>query len=271
MRARRFFLTDPSGFSLLSTLVALAIGGVIAYLLTHAINEAVRSQRGVTDRDEITEFTLYVKNILTTDATCSAVLGKTEFPVGGKSALKLNVGYGDMTDAVLEKGFAFKDGAYEIEELSIEDRTSDPVQFLAGDQPVRRHLARVKLQLKSPGAEAAFRPRFFEFPVLVSGKGRIESCNNEINVGDACQALGFRWDTSVTPPACVVASSCLFGGTYTSTSSGGCVANPSTGACSCPPGYSAVNAGSVNIQRTVCTKGCDNFSYDSVYQCFKCP
>jgi hypothetical protein len=257
VRARRSFFSNQ-GFSIVGTLVALSVGAVIAYLLTHLINEAVRSQRGVMDRDEITEFTLFVKNVLTTDATCSAILAKTPFPVGGRAPLKLPFGYRDRTDAVFEKGFTFNDGAYEIEEFSIEDRSPKPVQFSSGDITVRRHLARVKLQLKSSGSESPFRPRYFEFPVLVNSSGTIEMCNNDIHIGDACQALGFRWDTSVTPPACVVASSCLFGGSYTSTSSGGCNANPSTGACSCPAGYVAVNSGSVNIQRTVCTKGCDN-------------
>jgi len=275
---------SQKGFSLIGTLVAVAIGGIVAALITTVISEAVRGQRNIVDRDEMSEFSLFIKNVLTTDATCTAVLNGKPFTVGGKTNLDLNIGYGNQPAAVINKGFVFANDSLEIEELSIEDRSPNTVQFRVGidqggtitDVTVRRHLARVKLQLKNKATGAMYRPRYFEFPLLHNPTGkRIEMCNNEVNIGDACQAMGFRWETNTIPPRCVMTNACLYGGAYTQTSSGGCVANPATGACSCPAGpgtnYQPVASGSVNIQRTACVKGCDSFRYDVVYQCFWCP
>ncbi len=281
---RCHFFRSHFGFSLVGTLVAVAIGGIVASLVTTVITEAVRGQRNIVDRDEMSEFTLFVKNVLTTDATCTAVLNHKPFKVGGKRELEMNIGYASQPSAVVKKGFTFAGGALEVDELSIEDRSPNTVQFKIGiDQggtiqevTVRRHLARVKLSLKNTATGAGYRPRYFEFPLLYNtASNTIEMCNNEVNIGDACQAMGFRWDTSTSPPKCTTASACMYGGAFTQTSGGGCVANPATGACSCPTGagtnYQAVAAGSVNIQRSGCFKGCDPFRYDVVYQCFWCP
>ena len=278
------FFRSTKGYSLIGTLVAVAIGGIVAALVTTVITEAVRGQRNIVDRDELTEFTLFIKNVLTTDATCTAVLNRKPFEVGGKRELEMNIGYGDQPDATVKNGFTFANGALEVEELSIEDRSPNTVQFKIGiDQggsikevTVRRHLARVKLQLKNKATGAGYRPRYFEFPLLFNTLNKtVEMCNNEVNIGDACQAMGFRWDTSTSPPKCTMTNACLYGGAFTQTSGGGCVANPATGSCTCPTGggvsYQAVAAGSVNIQRSGCFKGCDPFRYDVVYQCFSCP
>jgi hypothetical protein len=265
-------------------MVAVLIGAIVAALLTTVITQAVRGKRSLADRDDVSEFTTFVKTVLTTDSTCTAALNGRAFTPGGKKDLELNVGYGNQPDAEIKKGFTFAGDDIEVSELSIEDRTPKTVQFTIGiersgkmrEVQVRRHLARIKLQLSSKATGAAHRARYIEVPVLYNvAEKQIEMCNNELNVGDACQALGFRWDTSASPPRCVMANSCLYGGAYTLTSSGGCVANPATGACTCPSGpgtkYQAVASGSVNVQRTGCFKGCDPFQYDMVYQCFWCP
>lgn len=287
MFERRSFLNSHDGFSFIGTLVAIAIGGLIAVLVATLIREAARGQRSLADRDEMSEFVLFVKNMLSSDASCTAALSGKPFRNGGREDLELEIGYladktaKTETKAKVKKGFTFAEDSLVIEELSIEDRTPKATTFNISmtdgngrdkDIKVERHLARIKLQLANASGGDPYRPRYFEIPVLVNAdSGTIEMCNNQINIGDACQALGFRWDTSTIPPTCQAASTCLFGGAYTSTSSGGCVANPSTGSCNCPEGYTPVLAGSVNIQRLICAKGCDNFQYDSVFQCFRCP
>lgn len=267
----------------MGTLVAILIGGIVAALITTVIGEAVRGQRSVADRDEASEFSLFIKNVLLSDASCTSVLNGKAFKPSGKVELELAIGYGHQPDAVVKKGFSTE--GLEVSELTLEDRSPKAVQFRIGvDQgngkvsevTVRRHLARVKLQFKNRATGALERARYFEFPLLFNVKTeRIEMCNNDVNIGDACQALGFRWESSTIPPRCVMANSCLYGGAYTQTSTGACIANPATGACSCPSGpgtnYQPVATGSVNVQRTACVKGCDPFRYDVVYQCFWCP
>ena len=139
------------GFSLIGTLVAVAIGGIVAALITTVISEAVRGQRNIVDRDELSEFVLFIKNVLTTDATCSAVLTGKKFTAGGKTNLELNIGYGNQPSAVVKKGFSFANDALEVAELSIEDRSPNTVNFKIGveqngkvsEMSVRRHLVRV--------------------------------------------------------------------------------------------------------------------------------
>jgi hypothetical protein len=268
----------------MGTIAAVAVGGIIAALLTTVISQAVSGRRGLADRDEIRNFTTFVQNALTNDATCTASLSGKSFKPGGKTNFSLNIGYSAQADAEIKKGFTFDGGNLEVGELSMQDHTPNAVQFKIGidndgkvkEAVVRRHVAKVKLQLINHATGAAHRARYFEIPLLYNvAEKRIEMCNNDINIGDACQAMGFRWDVSSNPPKCIPQNSCMYGGAYTLTSSGGCTANPSTGACSCPSGpgtnYQAVAAGSVNIQRTGCFKGCDPFHYDMVYQCFWCP
>lgn len=285
MIRRSSFLSSIRGFSLAGTLVAVGIGGVVAALTATLISEAVRGKRSVADRDEMSEFTLFVKNVLNTDSTCSAVLSKKPFPVGASADLEIPMGFGDQPSAVIKKGFTFASGLLEVDELTIEDRSpaKSTVQFRIGiddgagnvkEQTVRRHLARVKLTVKNQSTGADYRSRYFEFPVLVNKATKtIELCNNEVNIGDACQAMGFRWDATVQPPQCVMTNTCLYGGAYTSRRNGTCGTadqNPATAACSCPTGYTQVTAGSVNIAN-VCVKGCDRLNYDTVVQCFLCP
>lgn len=281
MIERRPFFHSRGGFSFLGTLVAVAIGSLIAVLVATLIREAARGQRSLADRDEMSEFVIFVKNTLASDASCSTALNGKPFKSGGRADLELDIGYGAEGKGKVKKGFTFAEDSLVVDELSIEDRTPKATTFNISltdgkgrdrDVKVERHLARIKLQLANASGGEPYRPRYFEIPVLINAEsGDIEMCNNQINVGDACQALGFRWDTTTIPPSCQAASTCLFGGAYTSTSSGGCVANPSTGGCNCPEGYTPVLAGSVNIQRLICAKGCDNFQYDSVFQCFRCP
>lgn len=282
MNRRSSFFQARNGFSLAGTLVAIAIGGVVAAVTATLISQAVRGQRNITERDEMSEFTLFIKNVLYTDSTCSAALTQKAFPIGNASDLELEIGYADQPSATIKKGFTFATGALEVDELTLEDRSTNGVKFKIGvadkdgnisEQTVRRHLARIKLTVK-PSGGSALRSRYYEIPVLVNASSKtIEMCNNEVNIGDACQAMGFRWDTALNPPQCVAANSCLYGGAYTSRVNGTCGAadmNPATSACSCPAGYTAVTAGSVNISN-ICVKGCDRLNYDTVVQCFLCP
>lgn len=279
---RRSYFFDQ-GFSLAGTLLAVVVGGIVAALTATVINEAVRGQRNIVDRDEMSEFALYIKNALNTDVTCSAILNGKKLGTGKVRDLELAVGYGNQPAAVIKKGFSFADDKLQVEEFTIEDRSSNTVQFKIGlddgaghvtEQTVRRQLARVKLTVKNNSSGTDFRSRFFEVPVLVKTSDQtIEMCNNEVNIGDACQAMGFRWDSTLTPAQCVPSNACLYGGAYTSRRDGTCSAadqNPATSTCSCPGGYSEVTAGSVNISN-VCVKGCDRLNYDTVVQCFLCP
>lgn len=283
MNFRKQILQSRSGFSVVSTLVAVLVGGLIASLVVTIITQAVKSRGAVVERDEMSELALFVKNTLTTDSTCSAVLAGQRFTSGGINEIQLATGYGEQGTAVLKKGFKFANNSLEIGDLSIEDRSPGAVEFHVGladpktktvtDSRVRRHMARVKLQVLNASTGSAYRPRYMEFPVLVNAeKNVIQMCNNQMNVGDACQSLGFKWDTSKIPAECVPSNSCLFGGSFVTRTNGTCVTpNPVTGTCGCQANYSRLAMGSINLSMVACQKGCDSLSYDLVNQCYSCP
>jgi hypothetical protein len=280
---RKQILQSQSGFNVISTLVAVAVGGLIASLVVTIITQAVKGRGQVTERDEMSELALFVKNTLTTDSTCSAVLSGQRFIIGGIHEIQLATGYGDQASAILKKGFKFAGGSLEIGDLSIEDRSPGAVEFhvnltdpktgAQSDARVQRHMARVKLQVLNVSSGSAYRPRYMEFPVLVNAEKKvIQMCNNQMNVGDACQSLGFKWDTSKIPAECVPSNSCLFGGSFVTRTNGTCVTpNPVTGTCGCQPNYSRLAMGSINLNMVACQKGCDSLSYDLVNQCYSCP
>ncbi|MGE4133334.1 MAG: hypothetical protein AB7F86_16950 [Bdellovibrionales bacterium] len=279
---RRPIFRQTQGFSLLGTLVAISVGALIAVLLATVIREAVRGQRLVSDRDEMSDFSTYLRGLLSADSTCSSILNGKPFKPGGEVPLELEVGYRDQASANLKKGFEFADGSIVIDDLTIQDQSPSTVDFRVGvsngkairEVRVRRHLARIKLQLRNAGSSTAFRSRFFEVPVLINLESeKIESCNNEVSIADACLALGHKWDFTTNPPQCVLADSCLYGGAYTARRDGTCRpndVNPATRDCSCPTGFTPVSAGSVNLLGN-CSKGCDSILYDTVIQCFQCP
>lgn len=276
------FFNNQKGFNIVSTLVSVAIGGAVAVALATLITKSVSKQRQTFERDEMSEFALFIKNALTTDATCTALLSNQSYVKEDKRELELSLGYGDQPNATIKKGFIFGGDKLEIQELTLEDRSPATVDFRIGladssgkisETRVRRHLARVKLQVTNKSSGATYRPRYIEFPVLLNvDKNVIQMCNNEVNIGDACQALGFRWDTSKIPAECVPANSCLFGGSFTTKSNGTCLTpNPVTGTCSCQSNYKRVAMGSINLAQIACQKGCDSMSYDLVSQCYLCP
>lgn len=277
MKRKKGFLSSSQGFSLVSTLVAVAIGGIVASLIATVISDAVRGQRSIIDRDEMSEFALFVKSLVTTDSTCAATLKDISFTPGGSNEISLPVDYAGQPGPI-GAGFKFAAGALSVQHLTLEDKGLPPVGFsiptAAGPVTVQRYVARLKLQLAHING-TGYRARYFEFPVLVDGAHKIRMCNNELNIADACQALGFVWDTSTTPATCKPSGACQTAGTYTTGpgslfAPGACtVANPVTTDCSCPTGYTGVASGTVNIKQS-CHKGCDGFTYNTVYQCFRC-
>lgn len=263
--------------------MAIAIGGAIAAIVATVISQAVKVQRSSGGRDELGEFSLFIKEIIRSDSTCTPLLNGRPFLVNGKTDLVLRASYDNMTDAQIGRGFTFANDKLEVMELSIEDRTANPVEFRVAVRQnsggtrnvrVRRHMARVKLHVKNKSTGQELHPRYFELPILYNAENNhIEVCNNEINIGEACQALGFRWDASKVPPECVPSQTCLYGGAFTLRVDGSCRdsdKNPATGECSCPGGYTQISTGSVNISSS-CSRGCDQIRYDTVYQCFRCP
>ena len=271
------------GFNIVGTLLAIAIGGIVAALVALVVSRAVRSQHNLPERDDLNEFSTFIKGVLKTDSTCSSALHGQAFKPGGQAELQLNVGYANATASSLKAGSVISRDNLQIESIRIEDRSPNTIGFKveiadadgkARIVTVRRHLARVMIRMKNDKSSEPYKPFSFEFPILYNvSEKKIEMCNNEINIGDACQAMGFRWDATSIPPQCVTTNSCMYGGAYTLKSNGACAAqdqNPATQACSCPVGYTAVSAGSVNLISN-CAKGCDSVSYDSVIQCFKCP
>jgi hypothetical protein len=63
-----------AGFSLASTLIAVAIGGIVATLVASILSDTVRSQQEVNGRDQASEFTEYLKNQFMNDDTCTTLL-----------------------------------------------------------------------------------------------------------------------------------------------------------------------------------------------------
>ncbi|NJL24337.1 MAG: hypothetical protein HC902_03610 [Calothrix sp. SM1_5_4] len=236
---------------MVGTLVAVAIGGIVASLVATVISDAVKGQRAIIDRDEMSEFALFVKGLLTTDSTCNSLVAGKQFSPGGSTNVSFGpVGYGDNPSAVLQEGFKFSRDTLTVRRLTIEDKglapvgftvpLVDPVSGAVNQVAVNRYVARVRLSVSHIN-ETIYRDRFFEFPVLVDSTNAIRACNNELNVADACQALGFIWDTSGPTPVCVPQGACLSGGSYAT--GPGAYVNPATGGYSCPSGFTAFDGG----------------------------
>lgn len=286
MNAPRLF--SPKGFTFFSTILALALGAGFAALTVFVISRVVGAQRSVLDRDEVSEFSLFLKNVLNADATCANVLRKHAFASGGEVDLELPVGYGGAEGAVRgdandATGFALPGGMVRVHALKLRDKGVAPVKFtipVPDDQGVvqmvnvGRYLAQVRLEMVHANGDA-YRPRFIEVPILINDAGRVEACNNQLSLGDACLALGFRLDASTQPPTCVPNNSCLVGGSFTFFTRNGahvsCASpNPLTKTCACPEGFADSGMGLTGFSGTCGKFGCV-YDYKEVHQCYRCP
>jgi hypothetical protein len=268
------------------TLIAIAVGGIVAALVMTVISETVKGQRAILDRDEAGEFSQYVRGILTSDSMCTKFLSGLSIESKKEADLILKgAGYGDQQEADIGKGFKFS--GLELKELTYKRASENPVSMrVTLESPhgsknyvnriYRRFLVSVKMGIGGSEASAFYRPRFFDVPVFVDSDGKIEACNNEVSPADSCQAMGYRWDTASSPPSCVPDTACVFGGAYVITSAGSCKApHVITETCQCPAGFKPLQTGAINVNMsdTVCKKGCDDrvLSHDTVVQCYKCP
>lgn len=261
------------------TLIAIVVGGISAALIATLVTRAVEGQRAIIDRDEMSEFSVFVKGLLTNDAVCNSTLTDRSFVTGGKTDLSLNVPYGRKKGPIA-KGFTFAGDQLTVTELSIEDKGDEPFPISwrapGARQTVamKRYMARVKLQLSNVNG-TDYRARYFDFPVVVDATGAIKACNNTFTVSDACQAMGFEWDTSTSPPTCKPKNACMAGGTYKVISSGlfgsgGCgLANPATGACRCPAGFTDTISGAADVGM-FCGRFCF-LTFNLIHQCLRCP
>lgn len=288
MSRRKPLFFSQLGFGLLGALLAIVAGSAIAALVAMVLSTSVRGQRALADRDETSEFSQFIKSLLMSDTSCTQILKGRKLKLSGESPLEISgMGYANQPPADIKKGYSFAIGSLEIRDLTLENTTVNPIQFkLTREEPkdsgkfidrlVRRHMVRVKLEIASKDGSAFYRPKYFEFPVLLGEGNEIEACNNEVNAGDACQSMGFRWDTNSTPPVCVPGPACLVGGHYRVTSTGACSeAHHFTGECRCPAGFESVEIGATSIavdNKRPCSKGCDQqiLLHNTTVQCFKC-
>jgi hypothetical protein len=281
-------------------MVAIAIGAIVAVLVATVMSEAVKGQRSIVDRDEASEFSLYIKNLLVNDDSCRSRLVPTyptptlALPATGKADLNLGqIDYGDASlkplaaDKELKAGFKFSRDVLVVHELSLENATvgtpadfNIPVGNPGVETHVTRRMARVKLQLirqnqtqsANPSNVGGYRARYFEFPVLVNDAGLIVDCNNEIQKGDACQAMGFKYDPATNQ--CIPDAACQVVGYFRRNNGGSCdAANSLYPNCQCPTNTQPVFAGAVELNQIRCRKSprCDLIRYDSVYLCMRCP
>lgn len=279
MKLRNAFFLGKSGFSLLGTLVAVVIGGALAAVIATVVSDAVEGQRVILERDEMSDFSQFVKGLLSSDSLCNTALRDQHFLVKDKTDLVLAVPFQDLKGPI-EKAFTFGRDKLVVNELTIEDVGDAPVPMninLAGSGTVllNRHTARVKLMIGQVGGTVS-RTRYFELPILVDpSTGKIKSCNNDFSIADACLALGFEWDTKSSPAVCKPKNACMAGGIYKVISGGlfspgGCgIANPATGKCSCPPGFTDMIAGAADLV-AACGRLCF-LSYNLIHQCLRCP
>lgn len=260
------------GFSLVGTLLSVVVGAVLAALLATAVNAYIKSRRVSREHNDLADFYHAVKMLLMTDASCQALLSGLPFSPVFESQLRLAAGYGENPRGPIGKGFKFSGGKMSVDEFTLTDKGIPPVSFDLLGKSVTRYMARVKLKvMSSDGTD--YSARFFELPVLVdSTTHKIKTCNNEFNIGDACEALGFKWES--TTSTCQPSSACLTGGTYIVAAGGlfgdaGCkIANPATRSCTCPQGYSDVPSGSVDVAQH-CGRYCFS-TYNTVHQCLRC-
>lgn len=272
MKCRTGFLSQ-NGFSFAGTLISVVVGASLAILLATAVNTYLKNRRVVRERSELSEFYRSVKSLLTVDSSCQALFQGLSFSPIGEHPLELKAGFGENPKGPLKVGFRFNKGTMSIAEFMLMDKGIPPISFELQGQSVTRYMARVKLQVTANDG-TLFQARFFEFPVLIDRSTHIiKTCNNEFNIGDACEALGFRWDPSTS--RCVPATACLSGGAYTVSPGGlfneaGCkIANPATLSCRCPAGYTDLPAGTVDLNAH-CGRYCFS-TYNTVHQCLRCP
>ena len=276
------------GFSILSTLVALALGSGLAALTVFVVSKVVGAQRSVLDRDEVSEFSLFVKNVINADVTCGNVLRGRTFSPDRELDLELPLGFGDVPgpmrgDLGDQPGFTLPGGLVHVKALKLRDKGVKPLKFsipVTNDRGVvetvnvERYLAQIQLELAHANGDL-YRPRFVEVPVLVNAAGEIAACNNQLNLGDACQAMGLKLDAATQPPTCVPNNSCFVGGTFVFSTRNGshtscATPNPLTGGCACPEGFADSGMGLTGFSGSCGKFGCV-YDYNEVHQCYRCP
>jgi len=284
---RNGILVSSKGFSLAGTLVAVAIGAIVATLVATVITQAVKGQRSVIDRDEMSEFSLHLKGLLTNDSSCVRVLREHPFPEGsGQQDLSFNETYQDQPGPI-QRDFEFSNRTLRVTNLVMEDKRIPAVTLripVTGPDGaismvnVKRLMARIRLDVQHING-TTYRPRFFEIPVYTYADGPsiglIQGCNNEFSIADACSALGFEHDPNPDPSnsefPCRPSKACYAGGTFVTGCGFGNRPHPSTGTYSCPAGHTAFPAGATNIRALSCGKYCCYATACVVTHCMVCP
>lgn len=279
-------IRNNQGFSLISVMVAGAIGMIVVAGMTEAITRMMKGQKAVSVSSEWNEFFTAVDKQLKYDSTCEAVLSGTQITTAqiGNTyparAISLNMSYGGKPGPIKEGTLLGLD--LEINSITLQvvpPPASGPrlIRVPVGGvmKDFHRHLVRIQIAARKvqmlPGGQE-IKPREIVIPVLLNPATLvIASCHGEFSVVEACIANGGTWVESNPPDQrCVPQSFCKHGGSYAP----GVFINPLTGGNSCPTvvdgtPYVAMMSGQVSKGVNCPGKNCTIVN-SPAYQCLKC-
>ena len=271
------------------TLAALFVGATLAALTVYVLTRVIGAQRSVLDRDEVSEFSLFVKNVLNADVTCGNVLRGHAFEPGGEIDLSLPLSYGGVDgplkgDAKDQSGFSLPGGLVHVKRLSLRDKGAKPIKFsvpipnaegVVEMVSVDRYLSQIKLELSHANGDA-YRARFIEVPVLVNARGEIAACNNQTQPRRRLLGAGASGSTPRPSrrPACPARRASSAAASPTRCATGRTpvarrrIRSPTRAPA--PEGFTDSGLGITGL-----TGGCGKFGcvydYNEVHQCYRCP
>lgn len=266
-------MKDERGFTLISAIMAAAVGSVVVYGLASALSDMAKVQRGVEMSGQVDSIANEARQNFSNSLACDRVLSGAPFSAGGEtplSGLRLTVGGQPVT--VTEGGEIAPGIVVTKFRLQTNTQLADAVPVTMKNLPTYyRHQGTVLLQMhKTVGAAQDMSPMYIPISFVSSGQGggAIANCGSTSTSQTVCESLNYVWDTSTG--SCRPANTCLYGGSFGQTSPDVAgYANPLTHAESCPANYTRLRAGTLSVASS-CGKYCDNNATAGVYQCVKC-
>lgn len=291
-------MRNEKGMTLIEVMVTSAVGLLVVMAMGNAMIGLYKQQSDVTRKDVANDYAASLSRFLQSEASCTAGL---RGQVLRANSVDQNVIIQDFLihkrqdaqalGAHLDDLMVFRQGVMNpadnplrddrliVEALTISNSNLPDQTIVVGNQTQIRRMAEIKLSLGviEPGDHIrALKPRVFMVPVTVDSADRIVSCNTELQMEDACTAIG----TNLVNGQCVPTENCYMRGTYSRTvcSPGSrlCpqnIINQFTGSARCPSGASAYESGrNSSVFQEDCGKKCSrdirvNTTY---YICMRC-
>lgn len=259
--------------SLVEVMVTTAVASIIMVAIGNSLLSLYQHQASITKKDQGNEFTASYSRVLTQNASCSDMLRGVTLPANGSPVEFVAADFikSKATEALTTPSADDLMAGNEIEEglicnsLTIEDSNFAPQDVNYGGVNYQRKIAEITLRMSimQTNGERELKPRRFQVPVLVTAGNVIERCAAEMEVEDACTAMGASYDSA--SGNCIPSRNCYMRGTFTISrcqpNTGSCppsLPNNLTGGLNCPDGNATRSQTGqfVNVYTESCGKKC---------------